>query len=79
MDVIGNFIKECCIVGANSKVRIRELFKTYQDWCEDNNEHASSERLFGMRIKELGYKQGRTAEARFWEGIALKPSAAQNT
>ena len=76
MDVIGNFLKECCVQNADRQIRISELFKTYQSWCGDNNEHACSERFFGLRLKETGYKQVRTSEARHWVGIALRPTPA---
>jgi putative DNA primase/helicase len=72
MDVIGNFIKERCVQSPGAQVRIRELFKAYQEWCEDNNEHACSERFVGLRLKEIGFKQTRTSDARYWLGIALK-------
>jgi putative DNA primase/helicase len=72
MDVIGNFLKECCIQKPEAAIRIRELFKAYQDWCEENNEHAVSERFFGLHLKEMGIEQRRTSEARFWSGLALR-------
>jgi putative DNA primase/helicase len=72
MDVIGNFLKERCVLNPSCTIRIRELFKAYQDWCDDNNEHAVSERFFSLRLKELGYTQGRTADARYWNGIMLR-------
>jgi putative DNA primase/helicase len=72
MDVIGNFIKEVCVEYPASSVRVRELFKAYQEWCAENNEYANTERFFGMRLKEIGFKQTRTAEARYWSGITLK-------
>jgi putative DNA primase/helicase len=72
MDVIGNFLKERCREDFDSAIRIRELYKAYSDWCGDNNEHAVSERFFTLRLKDMGYEQGRTAEARFWSGIALR-------
>jgi putative DNA primase/helicase len=72
MDVLGNFIKECCIHKSEVSIRIRELFKAYQDWCEGNNEHAVSERFFGLHLKEMGIEQSRTSEARFWSGLALR-------
>jgi putative DNA primase/helicase len=75
MDVIGNFIKEQCIQNPAGQIRIRELFRDYQNWCADNNEHACSERFFSMRLKEMGYKQIRTSEARYWAGILLRPSS----
>jgi putative DNA primase/helicase len=72
MDVIGNFIKERCIQEPDWRVRARELFKVYQDWCAENNEHACSERFFGLRLKELGIEQKRHADGRYWAGITLK-------
>jgi putative DNA primase/helicase len=74
MDVIGNFIKERCVQLAAGQIRIRELFKAYQEWCAENNEYACTERFFGLRLKEIGFKQTRTAEARYWQGLALRPS-----
>jgi putative DNA primase/helicase len=45
MDVIGNFIKKRCVQGVGCFILVRELFKVYQDWCGENNEHACSERF----------------------------------
>jgi putative DNA primase/helicase len=72
MDVIGNFLKECCIQKPGVSIRIRELFKAYQEWCEENNEHAVSERFLGLRLKEMGFERTRTADARYWSGLALR-------
>jgi putative DNA primase/helicase len=74
MDVIGNFLKECCAQSPGENIRIRELFKAYQEWCDENNEHASSERFFSLRLKEMGFEKTRTADARYWAGITLKAS-----
>jgi putative DNA primase/helicase len=65
MDVIGNFLKECCVQKPGAAVRARELFQVYQDWCDENNETATSERMFELHLKELGMAQKRTSEARF--------------
>ena len=72
MDVIGNFLKECCIQKPEISIRIRELFKAYSDWCDENNEHGVSERFFGLHLKEMGFEQSRTSEARYWSGLALR-------
>jgi putative DNA primase/helicase len=74
MDVIGNFLKECCIQKPGVTIRIRELFKAYQEWCEENNEHAVSERFLGLRLKEMGFERSRTADARYWWGLGLLSS-----
>ncbi|MDR0794924.1 MAG: hypothetical protein LBE79_02545 [Tannerella sp.] len=74
MDVIGNFIKDCCVQKEGVKIKVRELHKCYQNWCADQNEHICSERFFALRLKEMGYTQGRTAEARYWNGLSLLAS-----
>jgi putative DNA primase/helicase len=71
MDVIGNFIKERCVQGPGCSIKARELFKVYQEWCEENNEHAGSERFFGLRLKELGIGQKRMGDGRYWLGLGL--------
>jgi putative DNA primase/helicase len=75
MDVIGNFLKECCIQNAGVSIKVRELFKGYQEWCDENNEHACSERFFSLRLKEMGFARTRSADARFWSGITLRSSS----
>jgi putative DNA primase/helicase len=72
MDVIGAFIKERCVQGPGFFIRARELFKCYQDWCDESNEHAASERFFGLRLKELGLEQKRAADGRYWQGLGIK-------
>ena len=72
MDVIGNFIKTCCILG-NSNIKARDLFKAYQSWCSDCNEYAVNERFFSLRLKELQHTQKRMSDGLYWLGIALKP------
>ena len=72
MDVIGNFLKERCVQGKEYSIRIRELYKAYAEWCDDNKEHAVSERFFTMRLKEMNFVQSRTSEARFWVGLSLR-------
>jgi putative DNA primase/helicase len=72
MDVIGNFLRERCVQGEKVFIRARELFKCYQDWCDENNKHAVSERFLGLRLKELGLEQKRMNDGRYWQGIQLK-------
>jgi putative DNA primase/helicase len=72
MDVIGNFVKECCEEKYGTKIRVRELFKAYQDWCNQNNEHACSERFLSLRLQEIGFQRTRTAEARYWVDVCLR-------
>jgi len=72
MDVIGIFLKEQCRADFDLQIRIRELYKAYADWCDENKERAVNERSFSTRLKEMGYEQKRSADARYWSGLGLK-------
>jgi putative DNA primase/helicase len=72
MDVIGNFLKERCVQRPGAIIRARELFRVYQEWCEENNEHACSERFLGLRLKELGMAQKRSADGRYWQDLGVQ-------
>jgi putative DNA primase/helicase len=72
MGVIDNFLKERCVQKSELSIRIRELYKAYSDWCDENNEHAVSERFFTLRLKKMGFEQNRTSTERFWIGVGLK-------
>jgi len=72
MDVIGNFLKERCEQKPGVSIRARELFKCYEDWCDDHNEHAVSERFLGLRLKEMGLDQKRMSDGRYWQGLAIR-------
>jgi len=50
----------------------RELFKCYQDWCDDYNENAVSERFFSLKFKEMGLEQKRLTDGRYWQGIGFQ-------
>jgi len=71
MDVIGIFLQEQCRVDFDLQVKIKDLYKSYSDWCEENKERAVNERSFSTRLKEMGYEQKRTSEARYWAGLGL--------
>jgi putative DNA primase/helicase len=53
-------------------IQARELFKCYQDWCDENNEHACRERFRGLRLKEWGLEQTRLGDGRYWQGLGIK-------
>jgi hypothetical protein len=56
MDVIKNFIREWCVQRTGCSIRVRELFKCHQDWCDENSEHACSEQIPGVTAQRIGDK-----------------------
>jgi len=57
-DTIGGFIRECLIEAKNSSTTIKDIYKEYEKYCEDNgytplnNRNLSAEfRRKGLRIE----------------------------
>jgi len=73
MDVLAQFLDECCIVNPLGKAKAGDLYGAYVDWCEANGERPLAQRNFGMRLTERGFEQRRgTGGARWWVGVRLK-------
>ncbi|GAB4334147.1 MAG: hypothetical protein Kow0099_06130 [Candidatus Abyssubacteria bacterium] len=73
MDILGDFLGECCVVVPGAEVTSAELNKAYRAWCEKTGERAMSARSLGLRLKERGFTQKLTgnSRSRTWIGIGL--------
>ncbi len=56
MDVIGQFIDECCEINKHANVQANELWKKYFGWCDARGEHAVNGRRFNSRMRERDYE-----------------------
>jgi putative DNA primase/helicase len=75
MDVLAEFIEECCIENRQVRTTTKELYRAYKGWCEENNEKEIVKKVFGRRLEERGYKSvrfGSPIQKRGWQGIELK-------
>jgi putative DNA primase/helicase len=71
-DVIGAFLEDCCnLDNPKAIVSTSSLFKAYQDWCVNNNEHSISNRVFGREIKARGFGSKKSNGVRQYVGIEL--------
>ena len=73
MDVLADFIKERCVLGARCEVPAGELYKAYGEWCEETGERPESQRKFGSRLTERGIERERSTGGK-WRlvGIGLQ-------
>jgi len=71
MDIIGNFIKDCCVQKGEARIKVKDLYNAYVGWCNENNERTASERYLALRLQEIGFERVRNAEARYWKGLGL--------
>ncbi len=75
MDVLGQFITECCLVGSNYQAETKDLYDAYKLWCVQNREEPITLRKFGQDLTERTYT-ARPSHGKNWRlGIALSLSA----
>jgi putative DNA primase/helicase len=73
MDVIGDFINECCEVVADAKTPFKDLFNRYKNWCSQNGDDFPDQKEFARALNERGFSAGKSgALGRFRNGIQLK-------
>ena len=73
MDVLAEFIEQCCIESHRAQIATKELYKVYKNWCDENDEKPVVKRSFGRQLAERGYKSIYISRGeRGWGGIALK-------
>jgi phage/plasmid-associated DNA primase len=74
MDVIGAFLSECCVLGAEQTVSAADLYRAYSEWCKETGETADKQCKFGGRLTERGrferYRGGKSGGHR-WRGLDL--------
>ncbi|MBI9083307.1 MAG: hypothetical protein JEZ11_06875 [Desulfobacterales bacterium] len=56
MDVISQFVEDCCERGERLTVASHELYKAFTEWCEINGEQPVSKKLLNLRLKEIGFE-----------------------
>ena len=72
MDVLGDFIAECCILGPRYEVAKGELYQAYTTWCEDNRERPLGKKEFISRLQDRGIGERKGAKGvRLHVGIGL--------
>jgi putative DNA primase/helicase len=78
MDTLSQFIDEHCVIEPTARVPSKDLYKEYQQWCEDNGEYVLAKNKFITRLKDrlessmgVRIEDYRTNAARGYTGIGL--------
>jgi P4 family phage/plasmid primase-like protien len=72
MDVIADFIEECCITGEQYSCTFKALYKRYTTWCEGYSQKPLEKRAFGEKLTERSILPDRgTGNAPIRRGIDL--------
>ncbi|MFH1603381.1 MAG: primase-like DNA-binding domain-containing protein, partial [Pseudomonadota bacterium] len=71
MDVIKEFIEDCCMLGDGKEARASSLYKEYARWCKDLGENAMTGTRFGRVLRERGFEKVRGTVGNSYRGIGL--------
>ncbi|QTA79840.1 DNA primase [Desulfonema limicola] len=71
MDILAQFIKDCCEEKEGAWELSKNIWERYQEWCEDNGESMITRKNFGMKLKEKGYEAIKRKQGRGWIGLEV--------
>ena len=79
MDVIGEFVNQSCEISPDATATAAELYERYLKWCEKNGEKPVSQKMFGRKLGERGFRSKRITKGpqkgrHHWEGVGLTNS-----
>ncbi len=73
MDVLANFIAECCIVAPQVRVTPSGIYNSYVAWHKRiEGGEPMSQKAFGTALANRGYQSDRDGSSRWWRGVAVK-------
>ena len=72
MDVIGDFLADCCDIGGDYSVGAQELSSVYQAWCRDRGERSWYVKRFNGVLEHKGFVHKRDMKGVGWYGLKLK-------
>ncbi len=71
MDILGQFLEDCCTVRDNAQVTAKALYRTYKKWADDAGEGAVSQKQFGLAMNERGFTKTRRGKGVIYHGLEL--------
>jgi len=73
MDILGDFLDDCCIVERTAKVAHGDLYQAYEEWCHQNDEETITKKMLTIELQGRNFvaKRGHAGK-KMWHGLALK-------
>ena len=72
MDVLGEWLDACCVVGPNVSTGATALLESYKAYTGETLTTATK---FGLRLKERGFRQEHARRGKVWLGLGLRADA----
>jgi putative DNA primase/helicase len=73
-DIVGQFVAECCLTGADLATYSDPLYQRYRDWCLAHGHRPLSIVRIRADWKRLGFEPGRDTKGSLWRGVGLLDS-----
>lgn len=71
MDVVAEFLNDCCRLTADNKTALAALYDVYKKWADDACQDVLGKKTFGNLMRQKGFIQSKSGGVRFWNGIEL--------
>lgn len=71
MDVLGDFLEECCHQIPGVPTRLSELYAAYKEWCEEAEEYVLTKKKFAMQLMERGFDRRESHGVTSYLGLTL--------
>ena len=75
MDMLAEFLDEKCVIGPGEKVKAKDLYKAYREFCEAEGELVLGKKRFADLLLQRGFRKAKIGDM-IWSGLGLKLSAA---
>lgn len=77
MDIVGDFLEDCCIEGDKESVTVKDLYLEYEDWAKKegmNDREIWKKATLTLRLKDRGFEQFRDSRngTRCWNRLSIK-------
>jgi len=69
-DLFGDFIEECCEVGADNSIQSSALYERYNQWARDSGYRPMSTAAMSRTLEERGFVKRKNKAGKHWHGIA---------
>ncbi len=70
-DVIGQFLTDRCQAHSQLTIFKATIYKAYREYCKGLDEKPKTKVSFGRQLREIGIKDDRNRNKRYWVGIGL--------
>jgi putative DNA primase/helicase len=72
-DVLGQFVKDCCVEEESASERVSTVYRRYTEWCESAHEKPETKMKFTQRMEAHGLeKTTGTGNVLFFYGLRLR-------